>query len=177
MNNTKAVPKEEQMKNALTHYEKAGASINEWRSDIPVAIEQFYKKPKEWILPKEKTPERVQEYWCPEDTAQEVLVQFFRAKRYKICVGWFEGGKWWCNDEVIEYPVIAWKYLPKQYQPEIDWDFVMWNEKSLNDAQLIGVDENGVHYLGSGTWVDGELLYEPRDVEMMSEDDAKLIDG
>ena len=134
-------------------------------------------KAKEWFLPTEKTPGKVKEYWCPEETAQEVIIQYFRAKRYELCIGWFEDGKWWCNDEVIEYPVVAWKYQPKYYQPEIEWDFVMWNEKRLGDAQLIGVDAYGVYYLGSGNWVDGELMYEPREVEMMSEDDAKLIEA
>lgn len=128
-----------------------------------------------WILPTEKTPERVKEHWCPEETAQEVIIQYFRAKRYELCVGWFEGGKWWTNEGEILYPIVAWQYTPKHYQPNIEWDFVMWNEKRLGDAQLIGVDENGINYLGSGNWVDGELLYEARDVEVVSEEDVKLV--
>jgi hypothetical protein len=42
MEDSKAVPKSEQMRNALAHYERAGTALNEWRSDIPQAIKQFY---------------------------------------------------------------------------------------------------------------------------------------
>jgi hypothetical protein len=119
----------------------------------------------EWYLLTEKTPERIKEHWYPEETAQEVFIQYFRAKRYETCVGWFEDGKWWCNDEVIQYPIVAWKYLPEQYQPEIEWDFVEWIEKGINDAQLKGVDDFGLEYYGSGSWADGKPLYDVRDVE------------
>ena len=122
-----------------------------------------------WILPKNKTPERVKEYWCPEETAQEVLVQYFRAKRYETCVGWFEDGKWWCNDKEIQYPIVSWKYLPKMHQPEIEWDFVEWIEKGINDAQLKGVDEFGLEYSGSGAWADGKPIYDVINIELVED--------
>lgn len=118
-----------------------------------------------WKNPKTHQPEKVMEYWCLEETAQEVLIQYVRAKRYEFCVGWYEDGLWWSNDEIIPYPIVAWSYLPEKHQPEIEWDFVMWNEKCHNEAQLKGEDEYGIKYFGTGNWYEGELLYPAKDVE------------
>jgi len=64
-----------------------------------------------WINPKSATPERIVEHWCMEDTAQEVLIQYLRSRRVCFCVGWFENGRWWCDDEPITYDVICWTYI------------------------------------------------------------------
>jgi len=37
-------PKEDLMNDALKHYEEASSAINEWCSDIPKAIRQYYSE-------------------------------------------------------------------------------------------------------------------------------------
>lgn len=120
-----------------------------------------------WFLPSDILPERIKEHWCPEETAQEVIIQYFKSKRYQMCTGWYENGQWWSNDEVIDHPVVAWKHLPRKYKPEIEWDFVMWNDKSTNDAQLKGEDEFGLQYYGSSAWSDGKPIYDVKDIELI----------
>ena len=55
----------------------------------------------------------------------------------------------WCGKEFID----------------IEWDFVMWEEKRLNIAQLKGVDDYGNEYFGMGNWIDGKLIYPAEDIE------------
>ncbi len=113
----------------------------------------YYK----WNKPT-NTPERVKEHWCPEETAQEVLIQYFRAKRYEVCVGWFEGGKWWCNDEEIWFPIVSWRRLKEKHKPEIQWEFKEWAEKSVNEAFIIGIDDFGIEYEATGIMGCGEIV-------------------
>jgi len=103
-------------------------------------------------------PERIKEDWCPEETAQEVLIQYLRAKRYEICVGWFEAEKWWCNDEIIDYPIVAWRRLPNKFKPKIYWEFKEWAEKATREAFIIGIDDFGVKYEATGIMGDGEIV-------------------
>jgi hypothetical protein len=44
MNDTKQTPKEDLLKEALAHYDKASAAITEFRSDIPQALRAYYGK-------------------------------------------------------------------------------------------------------------------------------------
>ena len=116
----------------------------------------------EWNEPT-STPERIKEDWCPEETAQEVLIQYFRAKRHEFCVGWFEGGEWWCNDETINYPIVSWKRLPEKYSPKIHWEFKEWAEKSTGEVSIIGTDDFGIEYEATGIMGSGEIV-EVRDI-------------
>lgn len=61
-----------------------------------------------WINANKLLPERINEWWCPDDTAQEVLVQFIYRGRTQFTVGWHEEGQWWANDEPIKGKVICW---------------------------------------------------------------------
>ncbi|MBE7688429.1 hypothetical protein F6A46_09295 [Tenacibaculum finnmarkense genomovar ulcerans] len=82
------ISKEEQLKNALAHYEKAGSAINEWRSDIPRAIEQFYSVDKsaislsiqfnDWLIDKcELSEDKTIWSYNSEEYSTETLFDFF----------------------------------------------------------------------------------------------------
>jgi hypothetical protein len=61
----------------------------------------------------------------------------------------------------VSWDVIQWKPL------NIEWDFVMWAEKSVGEAQLKGVDDLGFEYFGTANWVDGEALNGVNDIELI----------
>jgi hypothetical protein len=44
MESTKQTPKEDLIREALNHYDRASSSIHEYRSDIPTAIKEYYKE-------------------------------------------------------------------------------------------------------------------------------------
>lgn len=82
------ISKEEQLKNALAHYEKAGGAINEWRSDIPRAIEEFYSADKsamslsiqfnDWLIDNcELSEDKTIWSYNSEDYSTEKLFDFF----------------------------------------------------------------------------------------------------
>lgn len=109
-----------------------------------------YIRLNKWYLANEKQPERIKEPWFPEETEQEVIIQYVRSGRYEMGVGWFEGGKWWCNDEEVKYHVVAWKHRPPFFTPNIHWEFKEWVEKDTQEAWIIGVDDFGVEYEATG---------------------------
>lgn len=148
------------------HGENKTAYVQFWNKESirgEKALE--YIRANKWYLASEKQPERIKESWFPEDTAQEVVIQYIRAKRYMLCIGYFEGGEWWCEDEVIRHKVIAWKYLPNQYQPHITWEFKEWGEKATGEACIIGVDDFGIEYEATGIMGGGEIV-EVREVNV-----------
>lgn len=82
MNNTNAVPKEQQKKNALNHYERAGAAINEFRSDIYKAIEMFYSEDGVKLIAEERQRQIEKEGWTPEHDAEHVDGELANAAAY-----------------------------------------------------------------------------------------------
>jgi len=47
---------------------------------------------------------------------------------------------------------------------DIEWDFVMWEDRRANYAHLKGIDQFGGEWGSFGFWYDGGLLYEPEDI-------------
>lgn len=64
-----------------------------------------------WINAKENKPKRINECWCPEETAQEVLIQYIRAKRICFAVAFFEGGDWFVDDVKLDYEVLVYSEI------------------------------------------------------------------
>ena len=110
-----------------------------------------------WFKPSEKTPERIKEPWFPEETAQEVIVQYVQSNYPVIGVGYYEDGKWWEDDVQNPYQIVAWRYKPAYYRAEIYWEFHQWLEKEHAQAELHGECEHGVKYSGITTVIDFDL--------------------